>query len=198
MPQKIVLNVTLGQHATILEALRLYAQQTPGFQEVNSLHEELSFASTDFASSIQKFNAMYKLPLSPVPTLDVGVPALQRLKDFKDILNEELAEIDDIIAMLAEVPAIDSVKYRAVLTAIADLLGDIQVYCASEMAKFGLPLNETLSVIMASNFSKEFSDGPHYDERGKVLKGPGYWKPEPILLSMVCRVLTAHGIPLIK
>lgn len=37
-----------------------------------------------------------------------------------------------------------------------------------------------LDIIMASNFSKLGADGkPIYDDRGKVLKGPGYWKPEP-------------------
>ena len=63
---------------------------------------------------------------------------------------------------------------------LADLLGDLQVYCASEMTKFGLPLDGVLDVIMQSNFSKLGADGkPIYDERGKVLKGPNYWKPEP-------------------
>ena len=39
-----------------------------------------------------------------------------------------------------------------------------------------------LNIIMESNFSKLGPDGkPIYDERGKVLKGPGYWKPEPAI-----------------
>jgi hypothetical protein len=33
---------------------------------------------------------------------------------------------------------------------------------------------------MQSNFSKLGEDGkPIYDERGKVMKGGNYWKPEP-------------------
>ena len=69
---------------------------------------------------------------------------------------------------------------------LADLLGDIQVYCASEMAKFGLPLDQVLAIIMQSNFSKLGADGkPIYDERGKVMKGPDYWKPEPKLQAML-------------
>lgn len=69
---------------------------------------------------------------------------------------------------------------------LADLLGDIQVYCASEMAKFGLPLDDVLETIMRSNFSKLGEDGnPIYDERGKVLKGPNYWKPEPAIKELL-------------
>lgn len=128
-----------------------------------------------FSNDIEKFNGIYKLPVSATPTLDVGVPVVERLKAFKSILAEELNEIDEIIAAAEnKAPAI------GVLTMLADLLGDIQVYCASEMAKFGLPLDEVLGIIMQSNFSKLGADGkPIYDERGKVQKGPDYWKSEP-------------------
>lgn len=134
-----------------------------------------------FSDDIQKFNAMYKLPANSVPTLDVGVPILDRLLAFKHILGEELDEIDEIAAAVQEgAPALQ------VLTMLSDLLGDIQVYCASEMAKFGLPLDHVLAIIMQSNFSKLGADGkPMYDDRGKVMKGPGYWKPEPKIQAML-------------
>jgi predicted HAD superfamily Cof-like phosphohydrolase len=128
-----------------------------------------------FSDDIEKFNGIYKLPVSANPTLEVGVPVVERLKAFKNILAEELDEMDEIIrATESKEPTIE------ILTMLADLLGDIQVYCASEMAKFGLPLDEVLAIIMQSNFSKLGADGnPIYDERGKVQKGPNYWKPEP-------------------
>lgn len=76
------------------------------------------------------------------------------------------------------------------LTALADLLGDIQVYCASEMAKFGLPLDGVQSIIMQSNFSKMGADGkPIYDEQGKLQKGPDYWKPEPKIRALLANLL---------
>lgn len=54
------------------------------------------------------------------------------------------------------------------------------------MAKFGIPLDETLEIIMQSNFSKMGADGkPIYDERGKLQKGPNYWKPEPRIAAML-------------
>lgn len=134
-----------------------------------------------FSEDIKKFNGMYKLPASDKPTLEVGVPVVDRLRAFKSILSEELNEIDDIVAAAErQEPNLE------VLTMLADLLGDIQVYCASEMAKFGLPLDKVLEIIMQSNFSKLGLDGkPIYDERGKVQKGPNYWKPEPAIQTML-------------
>ena len=136
---------------------------------------------SEFSNDIEKFNGIYKLPVSATPTLDVGVPAAERMASFKNILMEEVHEMDEIIA--AQNAGKDPLE---VLTMLADLLGDIQVYCASEMAKFGLPLDQVLAIIMQSNFSKLGADGlPIYDERGKVMKGPNYWKPEPKIQAML-------------
>jgi predicted HAD superfamily Cof-like phosphohydrolase len=134
-----------------------------------------------FAEDIKKFNGIYKLPVSAKPTLEIGVSVIERLNAFKNILSEELDEIDEIIeAAENQAPALD------ILTMLADLLGDIQVYCASEMAKFGLPLDQVLAIIMQSNFSKLGADGkPIYDARGKVQKGPNYWKPEPEIKALL-------------
>lgn len=146
-----------------------------------------------FQEDIAKFNGIYKLPVATDPTLDVAPNALDRLHSFKKILLEEVEEIDEVIELVDQAlglrvnhpeEAVDA-ELNA-LTALADLLGDLQVYCASEMAKFGLPLDQTLSIIMQSNFSKLGADGlPIYDERGKVMKGPNYWKPEPMIKDML-------------
>lgn len=135
---------------------------------------------SQFQEDIKRFNEIYKLKVSDNPSLNIGIPYKERLKSFKDILTEEINEIDEIIDNNEDRSQLD------VLTEIADLLGDIQVYCASEMAKFGLPLDKTLEIIMQSNFSKLDADGnPIYDDRGKVLKGPNYWKPEPKIMEML-------------
>jgi predicted HAD superfamily Cof-like phosphohydrolase len=140
---------------------------------------------SDFSKDISKFNGIYKLPVNTQPTLEVGVPAAERMAAFKDILMEEVHEMDEIIE--AQKSGADPVQ---VLTMLADLLGDIQVYCASEMAKFGLPLDQVLSIIMQSNFSKLGADGlPIYDERGKVMKGPNYWKPEPKIEALLADLI---------
>ncbi len=147
-----------------------------------------------FATEIRKFNGMYRMLVNPRPTLDIGQDLATRLVNFKSILGKELDEVDDIIAKVhnwnsnGQLVTKEEVEAHnlEVLTDIADLLGDIQVYCASEMAKFGLPLDETLSIIMESNFSKMGADGnPIYDAQGKLQKGPNYWKPEPRISAMI-------------
>lgn len=126
-----------------------------------------------FAQRIAAMNAMYKLPASDHPALPAEVAG--RLAKFKATLMDEVHEIDDIIAM-----ANNGAEPADVLTAMADLLGDIIVYCRSEALKYGLPLEDVLDVIMDSNESKLGADGkPIYDANGKFLKGPNYWRPEP-------------------
>jgi hypothetical protein len=147
----------------------------------------------NFQNAIKAFNNMYKLPVAKSPTTNIGVPVIERLHAFKKILAEELDEIDEIMAV-SQIEDISSVE---VLTMLADLLGDLQVYCASEMCKFGLPLDKVLKIIMDSNMSKLGADGlPIYDERGKVLKGPGYWKPEPTISLMLQNEINRAAVPM--
>lgn len=132
-----------------------------------------------FKKDIEAFNKMYGLPVNEVPCIPFSTRAdlIQRLHDFKKILEEEINEMNEVVEMIraGDMP-------EDVLTSIADLLGDIQIYCASELCKFGLDNDLILATIMASNMSKLGKDGlPIYDDRGKVMKGPNYWKPEPML-----------------
>lgn len=126
-----------------------------------------------FPERIAAMNAMYRLATNDRPTIPSDIA--DRLVKFKATLLDEVHEIDEIVAMTRSgASAID------IAVAIADLLGDIIVYCRSEALKYGLPLEEVLNVIMDSNESKLGADGnPIYDQNGKFLKGPHYWKPEP-------------------
>ena len=143
-----------------------------------------------FTSHVEMFNKMYDLPVNKLPTIpftkhpDLGTAKQQlisRLRRFADILTEEIEEVEQI---LEKVEAGDSPA--EVLADIADWLGDIQIYCASEMLKFGLDNDMVLDIIMASNMSKLGADGkPVKDIRGKVLKGPGYWAPEGQILRYI-------------
>ena len=137
-----------------------------------------------FEQRIAAMNAMYKLPAHDTPTLPENVA--DRLVKFKATLLDEVHEIDEIVKLAGDgASAID------VAVAIADVLGDIMVYCRSEALKYGLPLEDVLDVIMDSNESKLGADGkPIYDANGKFLKGPNYWKPEPKIKAL----LEARGI----
>lgn len=132
-----------------------------------------------FAQRIAAMNAMYKLPANEHPALPPDVA--DRLAKFKATLMDEVHEIDEIVKL-----AQDGAAPVDVAVAIADLLGDVIVYCRSEALKYGLPLEEVLDVIMDSNESKLGADGkPIYDANGKFLKGPNYWKPEPRIKTLL-------------
>lgn len=136
-----------------------------------------------FAKRIALMNSMYRLPANQAPTLPTDVT--DRLQKFKATLSDEVNEIDDIIT-LAE----SGVSLVDVAVAIADLLGDVIVYCRSEALKYGLPLEDVLDIIMDSNESKLGADGnPIYDANGKFLKGPNYWKPEPKIRELLDRMM---------
>lgn len=140
----------------------------------------------DFFQDIKKFNDIYKLPNNDRPVC-LGT---ERLENFSKILQEELHEVKDLIDLYDQRSNADGTllpEHKGeVLAALGDWLGDIIVYCASEARRWGLPLADILQVIMQSNFSKLGADGqPIYDDRGKVLKGPGYWKPEPRIQELL-------------
>lgn len=137
-----------------------------------------------FEQRIAAMNAMYKLPANDSPTLPADVA--DRLTKFKATLLDEVHEIDEIVELSKNGgAAID------IAVAMADLLGDIMVYCRSEALKYGLPLEAVLDIIMDSNESKLDRDGkPIYDTNGKFLKGPDYWKPE----SKIKALLETRGI----
>ncbi len=135
--------------------------------------------SKHFHERIATMNAMYKLPASDKPVVPDNVA--DRLVKFKATLMDEVHEIDDIVEMVGK-----GADKMDVAVAIADLLGDVIVYCRSEALKYGLPLEAVLDVIMDSNESKLGADGkPIYDANGKFLKGPSYWKPEPKIMELL-------------
>jgi NTP pyrophosphatase (non-canonical NTP hydrolase) len=132
-----------------------------------------------FAERIAAMNAMYKLPANDRPTLPENV--MDRLVKFKATLLDEVHEIDEIVSL-----AKDGGGALDIAVAVADVLGDIMVYCRSEALKYGLPLEEVLDIIMDSNESKLDGNGnPIYDGNGKFLKGPNYWKPEPKIRALL-------------
>lgn len=134
-------------------------------------------------TSAKKMNRMYKLPVHDVPT--VPYDTAMRLEKFKRTLSDEVNEIDDIVT-LARGMGDEYAQDIDIAVAIADLLGDVVVYCYSEALKYGIPLDEVLTVIMSSNESKLGVDGmPIYNADGKFMKGPNYFKPEPAIKELL-------------
>ena len=145
-----------------------------------------------FLRLIFTMNRMYDLPVNKTPAKDMDFA--KQLQNFKEILTDEIAEIDDIILNpehAADIQAkmatgnLDEVVLDAHV-ALADLLADIVVYCFSESLKHGIYLPAILHNVMTSNFSKLGEDGkPIKDSNGKFLKGPYYTPPEEAIKDLL-------------
>ena len=83
-----------------------------------------------------------------------------------DLINEELEELK--IAM----------KNKDLLE-VADALTDILYVTYGAGHAFGINLDKCFDEVQNSNMSKLGEDGkPIYNESGKVMKGPKYFKPD--------------------
>ena len=158
-----------------------------------ALMDNMEYNTMDtFLQLIATMNRTYNLPMNRVPSKDMDLP--EQLQNFKKILSDEIAEIDDIIInnehasdIQAKMAAgnLDEIVLDA-YTALADLLADIVVYCFSESLKHGIYLPAVLHNVMVSNFSKLGENGqPIKDETGKFLKGPNYFPPEPAIKELL-------------
>lgn len=95
-------------------------------------------------------------------------PSLQSPETKHKILLEELNEYLDSAWKEDEVE-------------IADAIGDILYVAFGLVTKHGLDdvIEDIFSEIHASNMSKLNDDGtPIYNEYGKIMKGPNYFKPD--------------------
>ena len=83
-----------------------------------------------------------------------------------DLINEELEELKQ---------AIDKKDIKEVADALPDIL--YVTYGAGHA--FGINLDKCFEEVQKSNMSKLGNDGkPIYNEKGKVMKGPKYFKPD--------------------
>ena len=83
-----------------------------------------------------------------------------------DLIREELDELKE---------AIDNKDIKEVADALTDIL--YVTYGAGHA--FGINLDKCFAEVQNSNMSKLGDDGNHiYNEKGKVLKGPNYFKPD--------------------
>ena len=81
------------------------------------------------------------------------------------LIEEELSELND------------AVKNRDI-TEIADALTDILYVTYGAGISYGIDLDKCFDEVHNSNMSKLSNDGkPIYNDIGKVMKGPNYFKP---------------------
>ena len=83
-----------------------------------------------------------------------------------NLINEELEELKHAIA-------------NKDLLEVADALTDILYVTYGAGHAFGIDLDRCFEEVQNSNMSKLGEDGkPIYNEAGKVMKGPKYYKPD--------------------
>ncbi len=82
-----------------------------------------------------------------------------------DLISEELSELKVAIE-------------KKDIKEVADALTDILYVTYGAGHAFGINLDKCFSEVQSSNMSKLGSDGkPIYNDKGKVMKGPNYFKP---------------------
>ena len=83
-----------------------------------------------------------------------------------DLIEEELEELKVAIA-------------KKDIKEVADALTDILYVTYGAGHSFGINLDNCFQEVQSSNMSKLGKDGkPIYNEKGKVMKGPNYYKPD--------------------
>lgn len=113
-------------------------------------------------SMVREFHEAFEIPVLASPTLpDEGRRALRRR-----ILEEEYQEY------LAAERDHDLVE-------VADALADMVYVIFGTALEYGIPLGDVIEEVHRSNMSKLGADGrPVHREDGKVIKGPGFFRPE--------------------
>ena len=82
-----------------------------------------------------------------------------------DLIREELSELEEALE-------------KKDIKEVADALTDILYVTYGAGHAFGINLDKCFEEVQNSNMSKLGSDGkPIYNEQGKVMKGPDYFKP---------------------
>ena len=82
-----------------------------------------------------------------------------------DLIEEELGELKDAIE-------------KKDIKEVADALTDILYVTYGAGHSFGIDLDKCFEEVQNSNMSKLGDDGkPIYNDKGKVMKGPKYFKP---------------------
>lgn len=111
---------------------------------------------------VMKFHEAFGAPVADSPQLI----EVARWELRHELIREELAEYHD--ACVAE----DLVE-------VADALGDLLYLVCGAALEHGIDLEAVVDEIQASNMSKLGEDGlPVLRYDGKILKGPGYRRPD--------------------
>jgi len=112
----------------------------------------------------------------------------EKVKKFMEIFGQEIKEkasfpSDKIIALRYDLIKEELGEFKEAIDKkdikeVADALTDILYVTYGAGHAFGINLDKCFKEVQNSNMSKLGKDGkPIYNEKGKVMKGPNYFKP---------------------
>ena len=116
-------------------------------------------------AAVELFHRSFGLGVSQIPRADLGIDKNRLRFNLMDEENKEYFEA----------------AQKNDLVEVADALGDMLYILCGTILEHGMQykIEEVFEEIQRSNMSKLGSDGrPIYRDDGKVLKGPGYFKPD--------------------
>ena len=113
----------------------------------------------------------------------------QSVKKFMQTFNQEIKDktefpSDKIVKLRyelikEELEELDQAIKKKDIKEVADALTDILYVTYGAGHAFGIDLDKCFNEVQQSNMSKLGSDSkPIYNENGKVMKGPNYFKPD--------------------
>jgi len=101
----------------------------------------------------------------------------QEVKNKAELPNEKIVQLRYEL-IKEELDELNQAIEDKDLQEIADALTDILYVTYGAGHAFGINLDKCFNEVQQSNMSKIGSDGkPIYNEKGKVMKGPNYFKP---------------------
>ena len=102
----------------------------------------------------------------------------QEIKDKTEFPNEKIVRLRyDLVK--EELEELNQAIKDKDMKEVADALTDILYVTYGAGHAFGISLDECFDEVQKSNMSKLGADGkPIYNENGKVMKGPNYFKPD--------------------
>ena len=102
----------------------------------------------------------------------------QEIKEKAEFPNEKIISLrHDLIK--EELDELKEAMEKKDIKEVADALTDILYVTYGAGHAFGINLDKCFEEVQKSNMSKLGSDGkPIYNDKGKVMKGPNYFKPD--------------------
>ena len=102
----------------------------------------------------------------------------QEVKNKAEFPNERIVQLRSEL-IKEELEELNQAIKDKDIKEVADALTDILYVTYGAGHAFGIDLDKCFNEVQGSNMSKLGSDGkPIYNESGKVMKGPNYFKPD--------------------